>query len=141
LGKITTRKSGNGGYKSAWIYIPSKVYKDELFPFQDSEEVIIEIEEGTLIISKNDENKTGTYSNSFGQEIIKMKYIFANYEENPMIRFIISELDKHTYLSVRALKISIEERFRISPLAKKRNISNIIRNVSRDLISLDVLEK
>lgn len=70
-----------------------------------------------------------------------MKYIFANYEENPMIRFIISELDKHTFLSVRTLKISIEERFRISPLAKKRNISNIIRNVSRDLISLGVLEK
>ena len=54
-GKITTKKSGNGGYKSAWIYIPSKVYKDELFPFQDNEEVIIEIEEGSLKISRNDE--------------------------------------------------------------------------------------
>ncbi len=54
-GKITTKKSGNGGYKSAWIYIPSKVYKDGLFPFHDDEEVIIEIEDESLIISRNDD--------------------------------------------------------------------------------------
>jgi len=54
-GKITTKKSGNGGYKSGWIYIPSKVYKDNLFPFQENEEVIIEIEDESLVISKNDD--------------------------------------------------------------------------------------
>ena len=54
-GKITTKKSGNGGYKSAWIYIPSKIYKNDNFPFLENEEVIIEIEEGSLKISKNDE--------------------------------------------------------------------------------------
>lgn len=54
-GKITTKKSGNGGYKSAWLYIPSKIYKNDNFPFLDNEEVIIEIEEGSLVISKNDE--------------------------------------------------------------------------------------
>ena len=54
-GRITTKKSGNGGYKSAWIYIPSKIYKSEVFPFSDDEEVIIDIDEGSLIISKNDE--------------------------------------------------------------------------------------
>ena len=54
-GKITTKKSGNGGYKSGWIYIPSKVYKDKLFPFQEDEEVIIEIEDESLVISKNDD--------------------------------------------------------------------------------------
>ena len=54
-GKITTKKSGNGGYKSVWIYIPSKVYKNSLFPFQDNEEVIIEIEDESLKISKNDD--------------------------------------------------------------------------------------
>jgi len=53
--KISIKKSGNGGYKSAWIYIPSKIYKKEDFPFRDNEEVVIEIEEGSLIISKNDE--------------------------------------------------------------------------------------
>jgi crotonobetaine/carnitine-CoA ligase len=54
-GKITTKKSGNGGYKSVWVYIPSKVSKDNLFPFQDDEEVIIEIEDESLVISKNDD--------------------------------------------------------------------------------------
>ena len=54
-GKITTKKSGNGGYKSAWIYIPSKIYRNDNFPFLDNEEIIIEIEDGTLKISKNDE--------------------------------------------------------------------------------------
>ncbi len=54
-GKITTKKSGNGGYKSAWIYIPSKVYRDILFPFQDDEEVMIEIEDESLVITKNDD--------------------------------------------------------------------------------------
>jgi len=53
--KITTKKSGNRGYKSAWIYIPSKIYKSDDFPFQDNEEVIIEIEAGSITISKNDE--------------------------------------------------------------------------------------
>jgi len=53
--KITTRKSGNGGYKSVWIYIPSKISKDNSFPFQENEVVLIKIEDGSLIISKNDE--------------------------------------------------------------------------------------
>ena len=55
-GKITTKKSGKGGYKSAWIYIPSKVYKDVLFPFQENEELMIEIEENSLVITKNGDN-------------------------------------------------------------------------------------
>ncbi|MHA1730137.1 MAG: AMP-binding protein [Promethearchaeota archaeon] len=54
-GKITTKKSGNGGYKSAWIYIPSKLYKDNLFPFEENENVLIKIEDNSLLISKNDE--------------------------------------------------------------------------------------
>lgn len=54
-GKITTKKSGNGGYKSMWIYIPSKIYKDTSFPFNDDEEMLIEIEDSSLIVSKNDE--------------------------------------------------------------------------------------
>ncbi len=57
-GKLTTKKSGNGGYKSVWIYIPSKICKDESFPFQDNEDVLIEIEDDTLVISKSDERST-----------------------------------------------------------------------------------
>jgi crotonobetaine/carnitine-CoA ligase len=54
-GKITIKKSGNGGYKSIWIYVPSKIYKDDSFPFNQDEEVLIEIEDGSLIVSKSDE--------------------------------------------------------------------------------------
>ncbi|MFX1277867.1 MAG: AMP-binding protein [Promethearchaeota archaeon] len=54
-GRITIKKSGNGGYKSAWIYIPSKIYRNDNFPFMDNEEVIIEIDDGALKIIKNDE--------------------------------------------------------------------------------------
>ncbi|MHA1913620.1 MAG: AMP-binding protein [Promethearchaeota archaeon] len=57
-GKLTTKKSGNGGYKSVWVYIPSKICKDDTFPFQDNEDVLIEIEEDTLVISKSDERST-----------------------------------------------------------------------------------
>ncbi len=53
--KITSKKSGKGGYKSMWIYIPSKIYKNDSFPFIEDEEVLIEIEENSIIISKNDE--------------------------------------------------------------------------------------
>ena len=38
-----------------WIYIPSKIYKNSLFPFKEDEEVLIEIDEGSIIINKNDE--------------------------------------------------------------------------------------
>ncbi len=54
-GKITIKKSGNGGYKSVWLYIPSKISKDNSFPFNENEEVLIEIEDGSLVISKNEE--------------------------------------------------------------------------------------
>ncbi|MHA2180397.1 MAG: AMP-binding protein [Promethearchaeota archaeon] len=65
-GKITTKKSGNGGYKSAWIYIPSKIYKSENFPFQDNEEVLIDIEDGSIKISKDDERSR--IIRNFGRE-------------------------------------------------------------------------
>ena len=83
-GKITTKKSGNGGYKSAWIYIPSKVYKDKLFPFQDNEEVIIEIEEDSLVISKNDDlskilREFGS-NNATLPKLLEIKAVENNYQ-------------------------------------------------------------
>ena len=52
-GKITRKKSGGGKYDSAWIYIPSKIFKDKSFPFGDKSEVIIEIKDEKLIISRS----------------------------------------------------------------------------------------
>jgi crotonobetaine/carnitine-CoA ligase len=65
-GKITTKKSGNGGYKSVWLYIPSGICKNESFPFGDNEEVLIEIEEDSLIISKSDDRSK--IITNFGRE-------------------------------------------------------------------------
>ena len=42
-GKISKKKSGNRGYSSIWLYIPSKITKDSDFPFRDKEEVMIEL--------------------------------------------------------------------------------------------------
>ena len=52
-GRISEKKSGNLGYKSYWIYIPSKISKDSFFPFKDKEEVEIELKAGSLIIRKS----------------------------------------------------------------------------------------
>ncbi|MFW9825072.1 MAG: AMP-binding protein [Candidatus Thorarchaeota archaeon] len=80
-GKITTKKSGNGGYKSAWIYIPSKVYKNDLFPFKDNEEIIIEIGDDSLIISRNDDRSK--VLREFGEENANLpKVLEIKAEEN-----------------------------------------------------------
>ncbi len=52
-GRITLRKSGNRGYNSVWIYVPSKLVKDSSFPFEEKSEVIIEIDDEKLIIRKS----------------------------------------------------------------------------------------
>ena len=51
-GRISKKKSGNRGYDSYWIYIPSKISKDLDFPFKDKEEVIIELKGERLEIRK-----------------------------------------------------------------------------------------
>ncbi|MFW9897603.1 MAG: hypothetical protein ACFFD7_17490, partial [Candidatus Thorarchaeota archaeon] len=82
-GKITTKKSGNGGYKSAWIYIPSKIYKDNMFPFKDDEELIIEIDDESLVISRNDDRSN--VLRRFGVEnanLPKLLEIKANENKN-----------------------------------------------------------
>ncbi len=51
-GRISKKKSGNRGYGSYWIYIPSKMSGDAAFPFRDKEEVNIELKGSTLIVNK-----------------------------------------------------------------------------------------
>jgi acyl-CoA synthetase (AMP-forming)/AMP-acid ligase II len=106
-GKITTKKSGNGGYKSAWIYIPSKIYRNENFPFLDNEEIIIEIEDGSLKISKNDERSR--IIRNFGLEnasLPKLLDIKAKTNKNmPYLYFkekIFTYLDMNRYSNMVA---------------------------------------
>ena len=51
--KIVIKPSGKGKYKTTWIYIPSKVAKDSSFPFKNDEEVLIEIKNDTILITKD----------------------------------------------------------------------------------------
>ena len=51
-GKISKKKSGNRGYSSIWLYIPSKIAKDSDFPFRDKEEVMIELKGEHMEIRK-----------------------------------------------------------------------------------------
>ncbi|MGQ4875573.1 MAG: AMP-binding protein, partial [Promethearchaeia archaeon] len=54
-GRITVKVSGGNGYKSYWIYIPSKIAKHSSFPFSYNDEVEIEIIDGErLMVSKYD---------------------------------------------------------------------------------------
>lgn len=52
-GKFTMKKSGSGKYETYWIYVPKKMVEDDLFPFTDKEEVIIEMTENGLNIKKS----------------------------------------------------------------------------------------
>jgi crotonobetaine/carnitine-CoA ligase len=51
-GKISKKRSGNRGYSSFWVYLPSKIAKDNAFPFRDKEEVRIELKGEHLEIRK-----------------------------------------------------------------------------------------
>ena len=51
--KIVIKPSGRGKYKTTWIYVPSKIAKDSSFPFKNDEEVLIEIKNDTILISKD----------------------------------------------------------------------------------------
>lgn len=52
-GKISIKKSGKG-YENFWLYIPSKIGKDSSFPFNDKEEVNIEVQDGRMLITPRD---------------------------------------------------------------------------------------
>lgn len=51
-GKIIKKKTGGAKYESMWMYIPSKLAKDDSFPFTDKEDVTIEIMGERLVIRK-----------------------------------------------------------------------------------------
>ena len=51
--KIVSKPSGRGKYKTTWIYIPSKVAKDSSFPFRNDENVLIEIKNDSILITKD----------------------------------------------------------------------------------------
>lgn len=56
-GRFSNRPSKTGGksYDRFFVYIPTYVAKDKDFPFKSGEEVFVRIENGRLIIEKEEE--------------------------------------------------------------------------------------
>jgi len=68
--KIVVNLSHKGKYQTTWIYVPSKVAKDNSFPFTNDEEVLLEIQDDSLIISRH--NKKSNKIKKFGKENITL---------------------------------------------------------------------
>jgi hypothetical protein len=56
-GRFINRPTTTGGrkYDKFFIYIPTEVARDGLFPFEEGEEVVIRIEQGQLMITRSNE--------------------------------------------------------------------------------------
>jgi len=54
-GKIINRptKTGKRTYDKYFIYVPTEIARDGLFPFKAGEEVVIKIEKGSVIVKKS----------------------------------------------------------------------------------------
>ena len=95
-GKIVTRKSGGGKYKSTWIYVPKKLRENISFPFVENDELNIEIENGKLIISKL--NKVIESIRNYGIENATISYLLeSKAKENGDKTFLCFEDEKISY--------------------------------------------
>ena len=45
-------KTSKGSYDRFFIYLPTHVARDERFPFEEGEEVLVKIQKGKLVIEK-----------------------------------------------------------------------------------------
>jgi len=68
--KIVIKPSGKGKYKTTWIYVPSKVAKDSSFPFKNDEEVLIEIKNDSILITRD--NKRSRMIKEYGIDNITL---------------------------------------------------------------------
>lgn len=95
-GRISKKKSGNRGYDSFWIYVPSKISKDNSFPFRDKEEVNVELKGSSLIINKiynlNEITEKFGLTNATLPELLEKKAII-----NKNIPFIYFKNEIYSY--------------------------------------------
>ena len=106
-GKIITKRSGygkngRGGYEYVHIYIPSKISKDSSFPFDNHEEIQIEIDNNKLIISKKDKtiDLLKNYNLTNNAYITLPNLIESKALENQKRPFIIFQDDIFSYKKV-----------------------------------------
>mgnify|MGYP006277355793 CR=1 FL=1 len=88
-GRITEKTSGNRGYKSTWLYIPSDISKDESFPFRDREKVMIELRSNKLIVRKS--HNISDITKKFGLPDATLSHLIEQrakeYEEHSFLYF------------------------------------------------------
>ncbi|MHA1148299.1 MAG: AMP-binding protein [Promethearchaeota archaeon] len=94
--RLFERGSGSGKYRNVWINIPSKLIKDDSFPFSENEDVIIEIKKGSLLIRKTDE--LIDIINNYGIENATLpKLIEKKVEENKDHQFLHFKDKSYTF--------------------------------------------
>ena len=97
--KIVIKPSGKGKYKTTWIYIPSKVAKDSSFPFKHDEEIMIQIKNDSVIISKN--NVQSRMINEYGiYNVTLPKLLRKRAEENSDQDIIFYKDEKLTFRDI-----------------------------------------
>ena len=94
--KIVKKSSAKGKYRTTWIYIPSKIANDTSFPFKIDEEVFIEVQNDSLIITKN--NKRSRTMREFGINNITLpKLLEKKAKENGEHIFLYFNKEKYTF--------------------------------------------
>ncbi|OLS12889.1 MAG: hypothetical protein RBG13Loki_3524 [Promethearchaeota archaeon CR_4] len=97
-GKVTIKKSGTG-YKNVWIYIPSNLAKDSAFPFQDSEDVEIEIRDKQMIVRSR--NNLKERISKYGLENITLKHLIETKAvENNCLPFLYFKDVAYSYQQI-----------------------------------------
>jgi crotonobetaine/carnitine-CoA ligase len=95
-GKISKKKSGNTKYESFWIYLPSKITKNDAFPFKNKEEVSIELNGNSLTINKiynlSDITESYGFENATLSSLLERKA-----KENKALPFIYFKEDIYSY--------------------------------------------
>jgi len=99
--KIVIKSSGNGKYKTTWIYIPSKIANDTSFPFGDDEEILIEVHGDSMVITKN--NKRSRTIREFGINNVTLpKLLEKKAEENGERTFLYFNDEKISFFEINA---------------------------------------
>ncbi|MHA1507229.1 MAG: class I adenylate-forming enzyme family protein [Promethearchaeota archaeon] len=99
--KIVIKPSGKGKYKTTWIYIPSKIANDTSFPFNDNEEILIEVQKDSILITK-DNTRSRTIRRFGITNITLPKLLEKKAEENGELTFLYFNKDKYSYSDINA---------------------------------------
>ena len=129
--RIFERTSGMGKYRNIWINIPSKLIKDDSFPFSENEDVIIELKEDSLIIRKADVLRD--IINNYGIENATLpKLLEKKVEENKDHKFIFFKDKSYSFQDIHQESNKIANGllniFKELKLKKRTKISLIFPN-------------